>query len=30
MSLLSEAMTKCTMLDKTTVADGYGGRRCEV
>lgn len=25
MSLLSEAMTKCTMLDKTTVADGYGG-----
>ena len=25
MSLLSEAMTACTMLDKTTVADGYGG-----
>ena len=25
MSLLSEAMTSCTMLDKTTVADGYGG-----
>ncbi len=25
MSLLSEAMTKCIMLDKRTVADGYGG-----
>ena len=25
MSLLSEAMEKCTMLDKVTVADGYGG-----
>ena len=25
MSLLSEAMEKCTMLDKQTVADGYGG-----
>lgn len=25
MSLLSEAMESCTMLDKTTVADGYGG-----
>ena len=25
MSLLSEAMEKCTMLDKRTVADGYGG-----
>lgn len=25
MSLLSEAMETCTMLDKTTVADGYGG-----
>ena len=25
MSLLSEAMDKCTMLDKTTVPDGYGG-----
>lgn len=25
MSLLSEAMEKCIMLDKTTVADGYGG-----
>lgn len=25
MSLLSEAMEKCTMLDKTTSADGYGG-----
>ena len=25
MSLLSEAMTACTMIDKKTVADGYGG-----
>ena len=25
MSLLSEAMEKCTMLDKTTISDGYGG-----
>lgn len=25
MSLLSEAMESCTMLDKTTTADGYGG-----
>lgn len=25
MSLLSEAMENCTMLDKQTVADGYGG-----
>lgn len=25
MSLLSEAMEKCTMIDKTTVPDGYGG-----
>ena len=25
MSLLSEAMTACTMLDKKTTADGYGG-----
>lgn len=25
MSLLSEAMENCIMLDKTTVADGYGG-----
>lgn len=25
MSLLSEAMESCTMLDKTTVPDGYGG-----
>lgn len=25
MSLLSEAMENCTMLDKRTVADGYGG-----
>ena len=25
MSLLSEAMTTCVMLDKATVADGYGG-----
>lgn len=26
MSLLSEAMESCIMLDKTTEADGYGGR----
>lgn len=25
MSLLSEAMESCTMLDKRTVPDGYGG-----
>lgn len=25
MSLLSEAMEQCVMLDKTTIADGYGG-----
>ena len=25
MSLLSEAMEKCTLIDKTTAADGYGG-----
>jgi head-tail adaptor len=25
MSLLSEAMENCIMLDKRTVADGYGG-----
>ena len=25
MSLLSEAFEKCNMMDKTTVADGYGG-----
>ena len=25
MSLLSEAMEECTMLDKSTVPDGYGG-----
>lgn len=25
MSLLSEAMESCTMIDKTTVPDGYGG-----
>ena len=25
MSLLSEAMTACVMLDKKTTADGYGG-----
>lgn len=25
MSLLSEAMTSCVLLDKTTEADGYGG-----
>lgn len=27
MSLLSEAMETCTMLDKRTVDDGYGGYR---
>ena len=26
MSLLSEAMEKCVMLNKTTIPDGYGGR----
>lgn len=25
MSLLSESMTKCVMIDKSTVSDGYGG-----
>lgn len=25
MSLLEEAMVECVLLDKTTVADGYGG-----
>lgn len=25
MSLLTEAMTNCTMIDKTTQSDGYGG-----
>lgn len=25
MSLLDEAMEKCTMIDKTTAPDGYGG-----
>lgn len=25
MSLLSEAMEECVLLDKTTAADGYGG-----
>jgi hypothetical protein len=25
MSLLDEAMVECTMIDKTTVPDGYGG-----
>lgn len=25
MSLLDDAMTKCTMMDKTTTPDGYGG-----
>lgn len=25
MSLLDEAMTKCVLMDKTTIADGYGG-----
>ena len=25
MSLLNEEMESCTMLDKTTVSDGYGG-----
>lgn len=25
MSLLDEAMTSCTILDKTTQSDGYGG-----
>ena len=25
MSLLSEAMENCTMIDRLTVADGYGG-----
>lgn len=27
MSLLAEAMEKCIMLNKTTVPDGYGGRK---
>ena len=25
MSLLNEAMENCTLMDKTTVSDGYGG-----
>lgn len=29
MSLLSEAMEPCVMLDKRTTADGYGGVRTE-
>ena len=29
MSLLEEAMTKCVLMDKTTVADGYGGYRTQ-
>lgn len=29
MSLLSEAMETCTMIDKTKVDDGYGGYRNE-
>lgn len=29
MSLLSEAMEACVMLDKRTVSDGYGGYRTE-
>jgi hypothetical protein len=29
MSLLSEAMTDCTILDKKTAADGYGGYTVE-
>ena len=29
MSLLSEAMESCTILDKKTVADGYGGYATE-
>ena len=29
MSLLSEAMDKCIMLDKRTVSDGYGGYKTE-
>lgn len=27
MSLLTEAMVDCTMIDKTTTSDGYGGSR---
>lgn len=27
MSLLSEAMDKCVMLNKVSIPDGYGGRR---
>ena len=27
MSLLTEAMEKCVMLNKTTIPDGYGGRK---
>lgn len=29
MSLLSEAMENCTMVDKVTVPDGYGGTKKE-
>ena len=29
MSLLSDAMESCTMLDKRTVSDGYGGYTSE-
>ena len=29
LSLLSEAMENCIMLDKTTVADGYGGYQAQ-
>lgn len=29
MSLLSEAMENCTMIDKRTVSDGYGGYTTE-
>ena len=29
MSLLDEAMESCVMLNKSTVADGYGGYRIE-
>lgn len=29
MSLLSEAMEKCTLIEKRTVADGYGGYTTE-
>lgn len=29
MSLLTEAMEKCTLLDRTTTPDGYGGYKTE-